>query len=77
MSCVHVTPEMEWLLTALRSYPVPHHVLEGLQATPEWSEALAWGWIMETGELTGRGAGMRGRLDPKGLSHLNCDQWAR
>jgi hypothetical protein len=33
---------------------------------PEWSEARAWGWVMESGELTGTGARHAGGLS-KGI----------
>ena len=55
MSCVPVTPPMQYLLDALRSWPISPEVLEELRATHEWEEARAWGWIMESGELTGTG----------------------
>jgi hypothetical protein len=46
---------MRWL-DAMRSWPVCPEVLEQVRATPEWAEARAWGWVMETGELTGIGS---------------------
>jgi hypothetical protein len=66
MSCVHLTPEMEWLLSALRTWPVGAEVLDTLRATPEWAQARVWGWIMESGELTGSGWRHAGSL-PGGI----------
>jgi hypothetical protein len=48
MSCVPITLEMEWLLTALRGYPVSADVLDELRRMPEWDEARSWGWIMSS-----------------------------
>ena len=56
VSCVEITPEMAYLLDACRSWPLSRDVLAQLQETPEWDQARAWGWIMETGRLTGMGA---------------------
>jgi hypothetical protein len=55
MSCVDLTPEMESLITALRAWPVSSGLLEQIRAMPEWEEARAWGWVIESGELTGTG----------------------
>jgi hypothetical protein len=55
MSCTPITPEMSYLLDALRAYPVSTEVQEQLRAMPEWERARDWGWIMRTGELTGSG----------------------
>jgi len=55
MSCVPITPEMARLLTALKAWPISPDLLQELRAMPEWDQARAWGWIMETGELTGTG----------------------
>jgi len=44
--------------------------LEQLQGMPEWDEAQKWGWIMQTGRLTGMGASHAGEL-PKGQSTTN------
>lgn len=30
---------------------------EDLRRRPEWAQARAWGWVMESGELTGTGLG--------------------
>jgi hypothetical protein len=46
---------MEWLLSALRSWPVGHELLEELRRLPEWDQAFRWGWVMSSGELTGSG----------------------
>ncbi|MET0565161.1 MAG: hypothetical protein ABW021_01785 [Acidimicrobiia bacterium] len=54
MSCVDITHDMATLLVALRSWP--HVDLEALRAMPEWRQAQDWGWILESGELTGSGA---------------------
>jgi hypothetical protein len=35
--------------------PLSPEVLDQIQATPEWDEARAWGWIMRARELTGTG----------------------
>jgi hypothetical protein len=66
MSCVDITPAMAWLLGALRSWPVSPELLEQLRATEEWGEARAWGWIMESGELTGTGHQHAGE-QPRGI----------
>jgi hypothetical protein len=47
---------MSYLLEAARSYQISPGVLEGLRAMSEWDQARAWGWIVETGELTGTGS---------------------
>jgi hypothetical protein len=60
MSCVEITPEMRRLLDACRNYPLGPEVLEQVRATPEWEQARKWGWVMETGELTGMGANHAG-----------------
>ena len=66
MSCVPITPEMAYLLEACRSWPVASHVLEELKGMPEWAQARAWGWVMESGELTGTGSRHAGEI-PKGI----------
>ena len=66
MNCVPVTPEMSYLLEACQSWPLTPEELQRLQATPEWDEARTWGWIMQTGRLTGMGAGHAGEL-PRGM----------
>jgi hypothetical protein len=55
MSCVDITPAMAWLLGALRSWPVSPELLDELRTTEEWGQARVWGWIMDSGELTGTG----------------------
>ena len=55
MSCVLVTPEMAELLEALQAWPGVDVV--ALRRRPEWAQARAWGWVMESGELTGTGLG--------------------
>ena len=67
MSCVPVTPEMSGLLEACRSYPLPTDILDQLRAMAEWEQARAWGWIMESGELTGTGSRHAGGKLPAGI----------
>jgi hypothetical protein len=55
MSCVDVTPQMKHLLARLRLWSVRATELDRLRETDEWAQARAWGWIMESGELTGSG----------------------
>lgn len=54
MSCVLVTPAMAALLEVLRDWPEVDTT--ELRHTPEWEQARTWGWIMESGELTGSGS---------------------
>lgn len=66
MSCVDITPEMRWLLDALRGSP-RDEILEKVRATPEWEQAVKWGWVIpRTGELTGSGWRHAGDL-PDGI----------
>ena len=65
MSCVHITHDMATLLVALRSWPDVN--LEALRAMPEWKLAREWGWIMESGELTGSGHQHAGGEQPAGV----------
>jgi hypothetical protein len=53
MSCTPVMPAMLELLEALQSWPDVD--TEDLRQRPEWEQARAWGWVMESGELTGTG----------------------
>jgi hypothetical protein len=39
---------------------------EDLRRRPEWEQARAWGWVMESGELTGTGSAHIGNL-PRGI----------
>lgn len=56
-------PGGDYLLDRLA--PWPDLNTAELRARPEWEQARAWGWVMESGELTG--AGMRHRHDyPEG-----------
>jgi hypothetical protein len=55
---------MAELLEALRSWPDVE--VERLRERPEWAEARAWGWIMESGELTGTGLAHAQEL-PRGM----------
>ena len=66
MSCVPITPEMAYLLEACRSWPTSPEILDQLQGMSEWEEARAWGWIMQTGRLTGMGASHAGK-SPRGI----------
>jgi hypothetical protein len=52
MSCVEVTPSMAAMLGALANDEPPDQYRD----TPEWKNARAWGWVMESGELTGIGS---------------------
>lgn len=60
MGRVEVSTEMRELLEELRAWP--NVDLEQLQQRPEWIKALAWGWVMESGELTGTGLRHAGGL---------------
>jgi hypothetical protein len=53
MSCTPGTPAMLELLEALTAWPDVD--TEDLRRRPEWGQALAWGWVMASGELTGTG----------------------
>ena len=53
MGCTPVTPAMRELLEALSAWPDVN--VDGLRERPEWEQARAWGWVMESGELTGSG----------------------
>jgi hypothetical protein len=53
VSCTPVTDEMADLLDRLAEWPDVDTT--ELRARPEWRQARAWGWIMESGELTGQG----------------------
>lgn len=64
MGSVTVSPAMRQLLEELRRWPDVD--LESLRAHPEWALARAWGWVMESGELTGSGFAASGQL-PGGL----------
>ena len=64
MTCVPVTPQMAALLEMLRTWPDVD--LADLRSLPEWEQARLWGWVMESGELTGSGAAHAGEL-PGGL----------
>ena len=62
LSCVEVTPAMAAMLEALANDepPAPY------RDTSQWKDARAWGWIMESGELTDTGARHAGEL-PRGI----------
>jgi hypothetical protein len=53
MSCTAVTAAMAALLEVLSAWPDVD--TDDLRRRPEWAQARAWGWIMESGELTGTG----------------------
>lgn len=55
MSCVPISAAMRQLLEALTDWPDVD--TSDLRRRPEWAQARAWGWIMESGELTGTGLG--------------------
>lgn len=46
---------MRQLLEALDAWPDVD--TEDLRSRPEWVQARAWGWVMESGEVTGTGLG--------------------
>jgi hypothetical protein len=62
MSCVDLTPEMGAMLAALRRDDPP----DPYRDTEEWRLAREWGWVMETGDLTGTGRRHAGPL-PRGI----------
>jgi hypothetical protein len=64
MSCVPVTSAMANLLARLEDWPDVD--TDDLRQRPEWHQARAWGWIMESGELTGQGMRHRHAL-PGGI----------
>lgn len=64
MSCVDVSTPMATLLEKLRLWPEVD--LDRLREMPEWDEACMWGWIMESGELTGTGLAHAQEL-PRGM----------
>lgn len=66
MSCVDITDRMAILLHHLTKWPLPDEDLARFRRTPEWTQARTWGWVMESGELTGTGS--RHALDlPRGI----------
>jgi hypothetical protein len=67
MSCVPITPEMAWLLDACRSWPIGPEVLMRLREMPEWEQARSWGWVQESGELTGFGRSHASGETPRGI----------
>jgi hypothetical protein len=62
MSCVPVRPAMRQLLEALTAWPDVD--VDDLRRRPEWVKARAWGWVMESGELTGTGLAHVRQLPP-------------
>jgi hypothetical protein len=63
MSCVPITPEMAYLLERLADWP--NIDMAELRESNEWERARSWGWVMESGELTGTGWGHVQKL-PRG-----------
>jgi hypothetical protein len=55
---------MTELLEVLRGWPDIEVV--SLRDRSEWAQARAWGWVMESGELTGTGLAHAGEL-PRGM----------
>lgn len=53
MSCTPIAPAMRELLESLQDWPDID--IEDYRGSPEWEDARAWGWVMESGELTGTG----------------------
>jgi hypothetical protein len=53
MSCTPVTASMLDLLGVLQNWPDVD--VEKVRSLPEWDQARSWGWIMDSGELTGSG----------------------
>ncbi len=64
---------MRQLLEALTAWPEVD--TEDLRRRPEWEQARAWGWVMESGELTGTGLARRGVTpwDGVGVSETPAD----
>jgi hypothetical protein len=58
---------MGLLLDLLRVWPLPDEQIGRLRQLPEWSQARRWGWIMESGELTGSGWAHANGDRPKGI----------
>ncbi len=55
VSCVDITERMAELLEHLSGYPLSEEAMVRVRRTPEWLQARTWGWVMESGELTGTG----------------------
>jgi hypothetical protein len=55
MSSIEITPRMAWLLETLRDFPLTAEQVGRLRGTPEWSDAADWGWVTESGEISGAG----------------------
>lgn len=64
MGCVPVSPAMRELLQELERWPDVD--IESLRKTHEWAQALAWGWAMDSGEVTGTGFAHLGE-PPRGI----------
>lgn len=55
VSCTPISPAMRQLFEALTAWPDAD--TEDLRRRPEWDQARAWGWVMDSGELTGTDLG--------------------
>lgn len=68
-SCPVCLSPPRWLgaLDALRSYPVSPEVTTQIKESPEWEQARSWGWVMESGELTGSGSRHAEGHSPQGI----------
>lgn len=55
MSCVEIPDEMAELLRDLYTRRSPDFDVEDCRDTEAWRALRKWGWIMESGELTGTG----------------------
>ena len=64
MTCTPISVSMRQLLETLGTWPDVN--VDELKTLPEWREAMAWGWVMESGELTGTGLAHAKEL-PAGL----------
>ena len=64
MSCTLITDAMADLLDRLAAWPDVD--IAELRERSEWEQARSWGWIMESGELTGQGMRHRHEL-PGGI----------
>ena len=54
MAYIEISDRMTILLKCL-TLSLPEEDMVHLRRTPEWIQARAWGWVMESGELTGTG----------------------
>jgi hypothetical protein len=63
---------MRELLEALADWP--NVDTRPLRDRPEWEQARTWGWVMESGELTGTGLAHVKEL-PGGIVHEQAAQY--